>query len=316
VTMLVVLQAKPLAVGAEGPGITLTAADVALYRHYLSLDGTVAPVKPGAVLTQHQLMQLALVHSANNYTATLAIWAFGSLDNYVSAAKAWVVAQKLSSMTITDPTGIEPTDVASTTDLLTLGKLALADPIIAPIVDTKTITIPNVGTFTNTNTLLGSHGIDGIKTGTLNDAGSNLLFAADHKVGGRTVTIVGVVLGGNNHKTVDADIRSLLSGVTAGFHQLTLVRKGDVYASYTTKWGRTTAIAEESASVVTWSDTAVASSTTVRPVSTGTRGEDVGTVTFTVAGKAIQVTLGLSKNLIDPGPGWRLTHPGLIVGAP
>ena len=57
---------------------------------------------------------------------------------------------------------------------------------------------------------------------------------------------------------IDADIKVLMTGVLAGFHEVTLVSKGDAFASYTTRWGqKTTAIAEKTASVVTWSDTAV-----------------------------------------------------------
>jgi D-alanyl-D-alanine carboxypeptidase (penicillin-binding protein 5/6) len=317
VTMLVILQAKPLTVGEEGPSVTMTATDVGYYNHYRSLNGSVTTVKAGLVFTEHELMELALVHSANNYAASLAVWAFGSMDAYLAAAQSWVASQKLSSMTITDPTGIEPTDAASTTDLLTLGKIALANPVIAQIVAIKSVTIHDIGTLTSTNTLLGSQGINGIKTGTLNDAGSNLLFAANHTVGGNTVTIVGVVLGGSTHAAVDTDITALMTGVLTGFHEVSLVTKGDVYANYRTGWGQmTTAIAEKSASVVTWSDAAVTSSSTVRPVTTGAKGEEVGTVTFTVGGRTIQVRLGLASTLSDPGPGWRLSHPGLIIGAP
>lgn len=317
VTALVVLQAKPLAVGEEGPKVTTTSADVALYHHYLSLDGSVAKVRPGLVFTEHELLQLSLVHSANNYAATLAIWAFGSIDDYVTAARAWVTAHKLTSMTITDPTGIEPSDVAGTADLLQLGKLALADPVLAPIVATTSVTIHDVGTITNTNTLLGSGGVDGIKTGTLNDAGSNLLFSARHKVGSATITLVGVVLGGSTHAVVDSDIRSLLSGALAGFHQLDLAKPGDIFASYSLEWGQTvTAVAEKSASLVTWGDSAVTSSITAAPVATGTKGHDIGTVTFTSGSRTVSVPLGLSATVEDPGPGWRLSHPGLIVGAP
>lgn len=317
VTALVVLQAKPLAVGQDGPSITMTKTDVSYYGHYLSLDGSVAPVKAGWTFTQHELLQLTLVHSANNYAASLAVWGFGSMDAYLAAARSWVEAHHLSSMTITDPTGIEPTDAATAADLVALGKLALADPVVATIVDTKSISIHDAGTFTNTNSLLGVKGIDGIKTGTLNDAGSNLLFSADHRVGGSTVTIVGVVLGGVNHKTIDSDIKTLIAGVESGFHELKLVTKGDSYARYTTGWGQsTTAVARASARVVTWSDAAVAVVTTASPVTTGSAGTSVGTVTFTVGGRVIRVPLALSKTVKDPGPGWRLAHPGLIVGAP
>ncbi|MEO6533325.1 MAG: D-alanyl-D-alanine carboxypeptidase [Pseudolysinimonas sp.] len=317
ITALVVLQAKPLAAGVEGPQVTMTSADVALYHRYLAAHGEVATVKSGFVFTEHELLELALIHSANNYATSLALWAFGSMDAYLNAARTWIAAQKLSSITITDPTGLDPTDVANTSDLLQLGKLALANPVLAPIVATTSVTIHDVGTLTNTNTLLGSYGIEGIKTGTLIGAGSNLLFAAHHKVGSATVVIIGVVLGGRTHQVVDSDIRSLLTGVFAGFHQLDLAKKGDALASYTTEWGQTvSAVAEKTATLVTWGDAQVTSSISAAPVSTGAKGQDVGTATFTSAGRTVSVPLGLATRVNDPGPGWRLSHPGLIVGAP
>jgi D-alanyl-D-alanine carboxypeptidase (penicillin-binding protein 5/6) len=317
ITALVVLQAKPLAAGAEGPKVTMTAADVALYQHYRSADGQVVTVKSGFVFTEHELLELALIHSANNYAATLALWAFGSTDAYLTAARSWLAAQKLTSITITDPTGLDLTDVGSTADLLQLGKLALADPVLAPIVSTKSITLHDVGILTNTNTLLGSEGIEGIKTGTLNGFGSNLLFAARHKVGSATIVIIGVVLGGSTHQAVDNDIRSMLAGVFAGFHQVDLAKKGDAFASYTTEWGqKSSAVAKKDISLVTWGDAKVTTSLTVLPVSTGTAGKSVGTATFTSGGRTVSVPLGLSARVDDPGPGWRLSHPGLIVGAP
>jgi D-alanyl-D-alanine carboxypeptidase (penicillin-binding protein 5/6) len=60
----------------------------------------------------------------------------------------------------------------------------------------------------------------------------------------------------------------------------------------------------------------VTTSLTVLPVSTGTAGKSVGTATFTSGGRTVSVPLGLSARVDDPGPGWRLSHPGLIVGAP
>ena len=317
VTALVVLQAKPLAVGAEGPKVTMTSADVALYQHYRSVDGQVVTVKSGFVFTEHELLQLALIHSANNYATSLALWAFGSMDAYLATTKAWIAAHKLTSMTITDPTGLEATDVADTADLLELGKLALADPVLAPIVGTTSLTMHDVGVLTNTNTLLGYDGVEGIKTGTLNGAGSNLLFAARHRVGSATVVVIGVVLGGSTHEAVDGDIRSLLSGVLAGFHELQLAKKGDTFAGYRTEWGqKTSAVAEKDATLVVWGDAKVAVSVTATPLTTGARGQAVGTATFTAEGHTASVPLELAAKVDDPGPGWRLSHPGLIFGAP
>ncbi|MFC5501587.1 D-alanyl-D-alanine carboxypeptidase family protein [Lysinimonas soli] len=317
ITTLVVLQAKPLSVGDEGPKVTMSAADVDLYHHYVSLDGEVAPVRAGLVFTEHELMQLALVRSANNYAASLAIWAFGSEQAYVTAAKTWLASQKLNSITIADPTGIDPANVAGTSDLVQLGRLALANPVVAAIVATKSVTIHDVGAITNTNDLLGTLGVDGIKTGTLNTFGSNLLFAADYPVGSSKVTVVGVVLGGANHRQLDGDIKSLLTAVKAGFHEVTVATKGQKLASYSTDWGqKVDAVAERSARLVVWSDTPVTSRISAKPVTTGKAGDDVGSAVFTAGPRTVTVPIGLAEALTDPGPGWRLSHPGLILGSP
>ena len=317
VTMLVVLQAKPLAVGEEGPKVTMSAADVALYHHYVSLDGEVAPVRAGLVFTEHELMQLALVRSANNYAASLAIWAFGSEQAYVATARTWVATQKLSSITITDPTGIDPANVAGTADLVQLGKLALANPVVAAIVATKSVTIHDIGAITNTNDLLGTLGVDGIKTGTLNSFGANLLFAANYPIGSSKVTVIGVVLGGSNHRQLDGDITALLAAVKGGFHEVTVVTKGQVLASHSTDWEqKVDAVAEASARLLVWSDTPVSARVSAKPMATGEAGDDVGSAVFTAGPRKVTVPVGLAAALRDPGPGWRLSHPGLIVGRP
>ncbi len=85
ITALVVLEAHPLAVGESGPVATMTSADAALYGTYLAQNGTVANVRAGMTFTELQLLELTLVKSANNYTMSMALWAFGSQDAYLAA---------------------------------------------------------------------------------------------------------------------------------------------------------------------------------------------------------------------------------------
>jgi D-alanyl-D-alanine carboxypeptidase (penicillin-binding protein 5/6) len=75
-------------------------------------------------------------------------------------------------------------------------------------------------------------------------------------------------------------------------------------------------VAGRSESLVTWGDSKVTASVTAAPVTTGTKGQAVGTATFTSGGRSVSVPLELSTAIEDPGPGWRLSHPGLILGAP
>ena len=310
VTSLVVLAAHPLAVGEEGPTITTTSADVKLYSSYLARNGKVEPVRSGITLSQHQLLQLTLVASANNYTATLVNWAFGSEEAYVAAARTWLDEHGLTNIFMSDATGMSPDNRATATDLIELAKIALADPLVSQIVATGHISIPGVGEIDNTNDLLGLDGVRGIKTGTLDEAGACLLFAADYVIGTETITVVGVMLGGADHPSLDRDIQALLATAQLGFHQITLVTTGDTIASFTSDWGDTSpVVATADSSVIVWSGTPVSRFVDVRPITLAAAGTDVGKVTFTVGARTIEVPIELTKTIDDPGAWWRLTHP-------
>ncbi len=307
VTAFVVLQAKPLAVGDEGPTITFSQADHDLYATYLALQGTVKTMPVGASMTEHQVLQVALIASANNYAATLADWAYGSQPAFLAAASSWLAAHGLRHTTLVEPTGIDASNTSTASDLVALGKLAIANPIIAPIVDTPSLTLPIVGTIDDTNKLLGHEGVVGIKTGTLTN--SNLLFAAHYQVGGATVIIVGAILGGDRD-TIYPAVSAALASIKKGFHAVTLAERGESFAHVATAWGqRADAAAARTARVVIWGDTPISSTTVPTDVRLGARGSAAGEALFRVGGTEISVPLVLTRALTDPGPWWRLSHP-------
>jgi len=313
VSALVVLQAKPLAIGDTGPDITFTAKDVAIRNAYRAINGATEPVTAGMVLSQRQVMDVMLVESANNYAESLVTWAYGSVDEFVPVANEWLASNGMTSTHITEPTGMSPLNVSTAADLVTLGKLALANPVVAAIVATTTETVPVVGEIENSNTLLGHDGIKGIKTGTLDEAGACLLFAADYQVGGETITIVGAVLGGVDHKSLNVAVKTLLADVEETFHEVTLVSAGQSFGTYTTPWGDTAnLVASTDATTVVWADAPVETSVTTTDVGVAKKGTDVGTATFTVEGEKISVPLELAATIADPGPWWRLTNPGAL----
>lgn len=310
ITSLVVLDAKPLSADEQGPGITMTAQDAALYHKYFAQNGKVEPVRAGLVLSQRQLMEAVLVSSANNYAESLAVWAYGSIPAFLDATRNWLSAHGLTSTTLLDSTGMNPGNTSTAGDLVELGKIALSDPTIAAIVSTRSVTLPYLGTVTNTNELLGSGGVDGIKTGTLPEAGACLLFAASATVAGHEVKVVGVVLGGKDHRSLNEAVQSLLKSAIAGFHELQLVKAGTVFSTYSTPWDQSAkAVATKDESVLVWAGTPVTRSVAIDEVRTADAGDRVGTVTFTVADKAITVPIALDSALADPGPWWRLTNP-------
>jgi D-alanyl-D-alanine carboxypeptidase (penicillin-binding protein 5/6) len=313
ISALVVLEARPLALGDTGPDIAFTAKDVAIRAAYQSVNGKTEPVSAGLVLSQRQVMDVMLVESANNYAESLVTWAFGSVEEFLPVAERWLADKGLASTSISDATGMSPRNVSTAADLVTLGKLALADPVVNAIVGTPIEQVPGVGELKNSNALLGIDGIRGIKTGTLDEAGACLLFAADYAVGDETVTIVGAVLGGTDHKALNLTVRTLLADVLAGFREVTLTTAGEPFGSYTTAWGETARlVAAEDASVVVWSDTPVDTTISADEVGVAKRGADLGEAVFTVRGEVITVPLELDTTITDPGAWWRLTNPAAL----
>lgn len=311
VTALVVLERHPLSMTDDGPTITFTAAQHALYDTYLDQDGEVAPMPVGLRLTERQAFEVMLMKSANNYAGALALWAYGSMDAYRTAAASWLSSHDLHHTTIDEPTGLDPHNTSTATDLVHLGELAIADPVVKQIVGTQHTTIPTVGAVDNSNKLLGVDGVEGIKTGTLDQAGACLLFAATYQRGGRTVTVVGAVLGGKDHDSLDVDVRRLLASVADGFHVVTLTLDGQAFGRYTTPWRpRTDAVATAARSVLVWGPTTVTARTHLDRVTLGRRGERVGSVRFTIEHhQPVTVPLELDAAITDPGLWWRWTNP-------
>lgn len=314
ITSLVVLDKKPLTGDDAGPTITFDSSDVALVGKYIKMNGETKPMVVGQKISERDLLSVALIASANNYADALAVWAYGSDAAFVSATKTWLAAHNLAGTTLVEPTGLNPANTSTASDLVAIGQLALANPVIASIVSTKTFTLAPVGTITNSNKLLGSLGVDGIKTGTLDNVGSDLLFSADYTIHGTKITVVGAILGAPDHPTLNASVRLLLANVKAGFHNLKLVTAGQKFASYRSEWATTAnAVASKSASVLVWSNPAVTATTTAKAVTFAPSGTRVGKVTFVVGPKVIAVPLVLDRALVDPGGWWKITNPSTIL---
>lgn len=310
VTALVLLEAHPIAPGEGGPEIVYTDEDVDIYWDMVAQNGSVAPVVPGATLTLRESLEAMLLPSGNNYAISLANWGFGSVDALVERANAWLVEHGLANTRVVDTSGLSLDNVSTAADLVRLGGIALTDPVLAEIVATPSVDIPELGALKNSNKLLGTHGVDGIKTGTTDDA-ANLLFSADVPVGSTSVTIVGVLLGGRTHAVLNEAIAALLDSIAPGFHEVAPLEGGQVLAEYATPWGDTArARTTGGASVVVWNDTPVDVEVHAEPVTLASRGAEVGSAVVRAGTQEITVPLVLDATLDDPGVWWRLTNPG------
>lgn len=312
ITAMVILNAKPLAGDAPGPTITFSKADHALYDKYYVLNATIAAMPTGSSMSERNALETMLVVSACNYAEAMADWAFGSNAGFVNATKKWLAANGLTNTKMVEPTGLDPHNTSTPSDLITLGKLAVANPAVAGLVAKTGLDIPFLEGMPSTNTLLGTDGVDGIKTGTLDGYGSDLLYSAKVPVTGldQPLNVVGVVLGGATRDSVNNDVTHLIESLKAGFHHVTVAERDEKVGTYTTPWGASaTMVLGSSASVFTYSNAKITSTMTTSTLKTGKDGEKVGSVTWKAGDSTVTVPVVLKGSIAPPTAWWRLTHP-------
>lgn len=316
ITALVVLGAKPLGEAEAGPTLTFDKADNDLYDKYYVLGATIEHMKIGSSMSERDALGMMLLASASNYAEAVSNWAFGSPAATRTATNAWLAANGLAGTTIVEPTGIDPRNTSTPTDLLAIARLALANPAVASLVHMAQIDIPGFGSIHNRNPVLGAEGINGIKTGTLDEAGSCLLFSSVIDVPGieTPITIVGIVLGSSDNFMAGQTAIDIIQTVRGGFHQVELVDSGNEVGGFLTDWDDTArVVAAKSATVLTWSDMPVTSTATIDEVGIAPSGTEVGSLTFTAGTRTVTVPLRLSGAVDGPGGWWRVMHPGEVL---
>lgn len=315
ITAITVLKEKPLALNQQGPTITLTAEDVQSYNDYYAKGGSIALVAKGEKITEYQALQAMLLPSANNVADTLAKWAFGSLDNYSNYANSYVKQLGLNHTTVgTDASGLSPTTTSTPSDLVKLGQIALQNPVIAQIVAQPNATIPVAGTIPNVNRLLGTEGVNGIKTGLSDEARGCIMFSADYQVAeGKHVTILGVVMAAPSVNHAIADSLPLLRTAKQYFSVESIVRAGQSFGTVYVPWSANStvhAVAQHDSSAVTWqrsvSPVAIKSAPLLKaPAKTG---DVAGSIGLQGGTSETTIPLQIDRPIEKPGFWWRLVR--------
>lgn len=315
ITSLVLLDAKPIPAGGDGPVIEFTERDVEIYRAVRADGGSWAAVTAGQRLTERDALATMLLPSANNYAISLTDWAFGSQDAFLDAARAWLDRHGLADTRLADSSGLDPGSRSTAADLVEIAKLVVANDVLAPIVATRSVTFPGVGTERNTNKVLGVAGIDGIKTGFTDEAGHCLLFSADARVGSTTVQLVGVALGADSYEALWERVPPLVESAAAAFHEVTVATEGQRLGTVTTAWGEDSpVVAASTITMLVFGDTPVAATTKVTAPRAADAGERVGTLEVVAGDRTASAVLALREPLAAPDLWWRLTHPEELAG--
>ena len=312
-TAYVVLRDHPLASGAAGPAIPVTAATMAAYQTGLATQQSVVRVAAGETLTELEALEGLLVASGNDMATLLADWDASSTPAFVAKMNSTARSLGLDSTRFDDPSGLDPGSVSTAADLIRLGEAAMAIPAFDRIVAMGEVILPLAGLIYNFDSDLGQNGMVGIKTGSDSAAGGCFLFEAQKTVDDSNVTLVGAVLGQETVSPITAALDAADVLVTAAFAavgEFAPVPPGSPVGRIVASWGSSVPVmAPKSPTVVGWAGLAVAVQVHVGAlppaISSGTR---IGVLEVHLGGQRIDVVLRASRRRPGPSAIWRLTR--------
>ncbi len=316
-TARLVLKDHPLQKGEPGPSVPITDADVAEYQSMLAEKASVVPVEAGEQISEHQLIEALLIPSGNNIASILARWDAGSVATFVDRMNAEAKTLGLTHTTYADPAGFSEQSASVPADLVRLGMLEMRQPAFAEIVALPETTLPVAGRVFNTNPLLGQHGIAGIKTGHAPGVSATFLFDSLVTIGGRSIDLVGALMGQPGPQEAFAAAATLIDAATPAVRVIRVTAVGVPVVRYAPPWGGSVSVLAPSAvDLVGWSGTIAKVTTRVTPLDApAPAGTVAGEVTIVLGDQRTVLNLTTSGDLQEPGKRWRLTRDLPIGGS-
>jgi D-alanyl-D-alanine carboxypeptidase (penicillin-binding protein 5/6) len=232
-TAYVVLHDHPLALGAQGPSVTISAADASQFGLDTVTDQANVVLRAGEVLTEYQMLEGLLVHSANDLAYALACWDAGSLPAFVAKMNATAALLGMRSTHFADASGFSASSVSTASDLLKVAAAAMTDPVFAQIVSMPAVSLPLAGVVASYTPLLGSTGVVGVKSGFTSAAGGGDILAYRTSVDGHSVLSLAAVTSQEGWTVLDVagkEALALARAASAGVQMETMAQKGTVVA--------------------------------------------------------------------------------------
>jgi D-alanyl-D-alanine carboxypeptidase (penicillin-binding protein 5/6) len=311
-TAYLTLLKYPLGPGQAGFTMTVTVADVAEEQQRAALAESILPVATGERLTEREALEALLVPSANNIAAMLAAHDAGNSAAFVDLMNATARRLGMGATTYTDPSGFEDSTVSTAGDQLKLARAAMREPVLAAIVDERSVELPLAGLVANFDGLVGRDGYVGVKTGSDRAAGGCLVFDKRIEVAGRHLDVLGVVLGQRGGSIIDAALSAaerLGDSAAASVHlQTVLPAATTVLGARSPDGGRTAAVTSARLADLGWGGLSIPLQVMVRPVSRSVRAGQVLGVIRVASAPTIATDVVAAHGLGEPGLGYRLAH--------
>jgi serine-type D-Ala-D-Ala carboxypeptidase (penicillin-binding protein 5/6) len=304
-TAYVILRDHPLAPGQSGPNITMTQADVSDYDTDTNEDEANAAMTVGEVLTEQQLLEGMLVHSANDFADALALWDAGSIPAFVVKMNQSAAHIGMTQTTYADASGFSDASQSTASDALMVAALDMANPTFASMVRMPTVTLPVAGTISTYTPLLGAFGVVGVKSGFTSAAGGCDVLALSRVVHGQTVMVLAAVTGQTGIGQPDVLLAAgkaalfLAYAASSALGTTAVVHGGGAVARVSAAGHSVSAVAQSTVDVLTWPGVTYHRVVVhTRPVKAGDQvGTRVGSVVVAVGNRHIVVPARLGSDL-------------------
>ncbi|MGA2305442.1 MAG: hypothetical protein ABSH29_14730 [Acidimicrobiales bacterium] len=304
-TAYVVLHDHPIGPAQNGPSVTMSQTDVNDFDNDTVEDEANAQVTAGEVLTERQLLEGLLVHSANNFADTLARWDAGSIPAFVAKMNSTAAQLGMDHTHYADPSGFDPGSQSTAGDLLKVAGLDMENPTFAGIVKMSSVTLPVAGTISTYTPWLGFQGVIGVKSGFTTAAGGCDVVAVMRMVHGQPTLVLSAVTGqtGPSVLLVAGFIALNLADHASTFIGATpLVRAGEVVAHVSVAGHTVAATAARTAHVLSWpgvsADQVLVDGNTI--VAGAKRGRRIGSVVIALGTQRVVVPVALRGDLPKP----------------
>jgi D-alanyl-D-alanine carboxypeptidase (penicillin-binding protein 5/6) len=197
-----------------------------------------AGLRGGEELTVRQLLQAALIQSANDAADALALSVAPDFASFAKLMNAKARALGLTGSHFVRPDGLDaPGEVSSARDVTRLALRAMRIPAVRATVARTDGSLPGGRTLHTWNDLLGHFpGVFGVKTGHTSAAGWSQVVAAR----GHGVTLYATILGSPSRTQRDDDLERLLVWGLAQYRRVEAISTSRVYARVQLPYGRRT----------------------------------------------------------------------------
>lgn len=193
-------------------------------------------LRAGEQMTVHDLVEGALIQSANDAAAALALSVSPSFSAFAQLMNAKAHALGLRDTHFERPDGLDvPDEYSSAADVTKLARIVMRNRFVRDTVDQKTATISGDRTLYTWDDLLSIFPQTfGVKTGHTSEAGWCQVAAAR----GRGATIYATLLGSPSRSIRNDDLETLLLWGLAQFRVVPLVQQNRTYATVALPYGR------------------------------------------------------------------------------